>query len=76
MYWLAASSPATAGVEGYLIDFNALLVIDTANPSIVARIPLGGHTTSPPVVDPRGARVYVVHRLNPIRGQCRGRRGD
>ena len=61
---LAASLPAAAR-EGYLIDFNALVVVDTANPSIVARVPLGGHADVTPVVDPLGARVYVVRRKAP-----------
>ena len=60
MYALVAAAPVVAGPQGYMIDFNALLVVDTANPSIVARVPLGGLTTATPVVDPRGARVYVV----------------
>ena len=63
---LVAPIPAAAGPEGYLIDFNALVVVDTANPSIVARVPLGGHADATPVVGPLGARLYVVRRKVPL----------
>src|SRR5688572_22521439 len=50
---------AFAGAEAYLTDFATLLVADTYNPSVVARIPMSGTISAPPVVGPGGTQVYV-----------------
>src|SRR5262245_32922485 len=54
-------SPSAVGAatEAYLTDSATLLVADTENPSVIARIPVGGAITALPVTNGSGSLVFV-----------------